>query len=49
MNRQHLLNLYDCINRIARKHEACGKSRSDWFYTSDEFKSIKQNSKNIIL
>jgi hypothetical protein len=49
MNRQHLMNLYDCINRIARKHEASGKSRSEWFYTADEFKEIKQDSRNTIL
>jgi len=49
MNRQHLLNVYDCINRIARKHEADGKTRSSWFYTAEEFQSIKQDNRNTIL
>ena len=49
MNRQHLKNLYDCINTIARNHEAKGKKRENWFYSDSEFESIKKDRRNTLL
>lgn len=49
MNRQHLKNLYDCINSIARNHESNGKDRSNWFYSDAEFEQVKRDSRNNIL
>lgn len=49
MNRYHLKNLYDCINTIARNHEACGRDRSSWFYSDAEFEKVKRDTRNNIL
>lgn len=49
MNRKNLLNVYDCINRIAAKHEVKGIDRSNWFYSDSEFSKIKQDNRNTIL
>lgn len=49
MKRQRLLNVYDCINRIAHNHNAKGVDRSAWFYTDREFEQIKQDKQNNIL
>jgi hypothetical protein len=49
MNRTHLKNLYDCINRIAQEHKARGNDRTNWFYTEDEFNQIKKDDQNNIL
>ena len=49
MNRQHLKNLYDCINDIAESHKSKGKDRSNWFYTDAEFEQVKRDSRNNIL
>ena len=49
MNRYHLKNLYDCINTIARNHEAKGKDRSNWFYTDAEFEKVKNDAGNNII
>ena len=49
MNRQHLKNLYDCINSIARNHERSGKSRENWFYSDSEFEQIKKDRQNTLL
>lgn len=48
MNKLHLKNLYDCINDIARKHQAKGKNRDNWFYSDAEFNQIKRDKQNNI-
>lgn len=49
MQRQHLKNLYDCINRIAQNHEKKGVDRSEWFYSKEELEHLKNDSRNIFL
>lgn len=49
MNRQHLKNLYDCINEIAREHKARGHNRDNWFYSDSEFEQVKKDRRNTLL
>ena len=49
MHRQHLKNVYDCINRIAQKHEQKGVDRSNWFYSKEELTHIKNDNRNVFL
>ncbi len=47
--RKNLIQIYDVINKIARKHEENGEDVSSWFYSKKEFKEIKKDPKNRIL
>lgn len=49
MQRIRLKNIYDCINRIAQKHEAKGADRSSWFYTEKEINRLKADKQNTFL
>lgn len=49
MQRIRLKNIYDCINRIAQKHEANGTDRSAWFYSENEINHLKKDKQNTFL
>lgn len=49
MQRIRLKNIYDCINRIAQKHEANGVDRSAWFYSEAEINRLKKDKRNTFL
>lgn len=47
--KKNLRNIYDVINKIARKHKEQGHNIDDWFYTKEDIIHMKKDNRKKFL